>query len=112
MEDINLEMIQMMKTQSGEYAPILEDIFSGIVDAIHDANELEIYTRGVKGLKRAVTSYRRNDKQGGRYRYSGVYWRGGSGSGYEGLLNCDGNLQNAGRSRGNHWYIGTKENGL
>ena len=50
MEDINLEMIQMMKTQSGEYAPILEDIFSGIVDAIHDANELEIYTSGVTNI--------------------------------------------------------------
>ena len=50
LEDINLEMIQMMKTQSGEYAPILEDIFSGIVDAIHDANELEIYTSGVTNI--------------------------------------------------------------
>ncbi len=50
LEDINLEMIQMMKTQSGEYAPILEDIFSGIVDAIHDANELEIYTSGATNI--------------------------------------------------------------
>ncbi|MBD5097207.1 MAG: heat-inducible transcription repressor HrcA [Lachnospiraceae bacterium] len=50
LEDINLEMIQAMKTQSGEYAPILEDIFSGIVDAIHDANELEIYTSGATNI--------------------------------------------------------------
>ncbi|MCM1398058.1 MAG: heat-inducible transcriptional repressor HrcA [Clostridium sp.] len=50
LEDINLEMIQAMKAQSGEYAPILEDIFSGIVDAIHDANELEIYTSGATNI--------------------------------------------------------------
>jgi heat-inducible transcriptional repressor len=50
LEDINLEMIQAMKTQSGDYAPILENIFQGIVEAIHEANELEIYTSGATNI--------------------------------------------------------------
>lgn len=50
LEDINLEMIQAMKLQSGEYAPILESIFQGIVDAINEANELEIYTSGATNI--------------------------------------------------------------
>lgn len=50
LEDINLEMIQAMKVQSGEYAPILENIFQGIIEAIHEANELEIYTSGATNI--------------------------------------------------------------
>lgn len=50
LDDINLEMIQTMKSQAGEYAPILENIFQGIIDAIHDANELEIYTSGTTNI--------------------------------------------------------------
>lgn len=50
LEDINLEMIQTMKVQSGEYAPILENIFQGIIEAIHEANELEIYTSGATNI--------------------------------------------------------------
>lgn len=50
LEDINLEMVQAMKKQAGEYAPILEDIFQGLVEAIHEANELEIYTSGATNI--------------------------------------------------------------
>ena len=41
LEDINLEMIQAMKKQSGGYGEILDQIFQGIVEAIHEAQELE-----------------------------------------------------------------------
>ena len=40
LEDINLEMIQAMKKQSGGYGEILDQIFQGIVEAIHEAQEL------------------------------------------------------------------------
>ena len=50
LEDINLEMIQAMKAQAGDYAPMLENIFQGIVDTIHEANELEIYTSGATNI--------------------------------------------------------------
>ncbi len=46
LEDINLEMIQEMKKQSGEYADILDHIFTGITEAIHEAQEIDIYTSG------------------------------------------------------------------
>ena len=46
LEDINLEMIQEMKKQSGEYADILDNIFQGITEAIHEAQEIDIYTSG------------------------------------------------------------------
>ncbi|MBE5945730.1 MAG: heat-inducible transcription repressor HrcA [Lachnospiraceae bacterium] len=50
LEDINLEMIQAMKKQAGEYEGILDQIFQGIVDAIHEAKELEIYTSGATNI--------------------------------------------------------------
>ena len=50
MEDINLEMINAMKKQSGEYSVILDQIFQGIVDAVNEANELEIYTSGATNI--------------------------------------------------------------
>lgn len=50
LEDINLEMIQAMKKQAGDYEVILEHIFQGIVEAIHEANELEIYTSGATNI--------------------------------------------------------------
>lgn len=50
LEDINLEMIQAMKQQSGDYGVILDQIFQGIVEAIHEANELEIYTSGATNI--------------------------------------------------------------
>lgn len=50
LEDINLEMIQEMKLQAGEYSIILESIFQGIVETIHEADELEIYTSGTTNI--------------------------------------------------------------
>jgi heat-inducible transcriptional repressor len=46
LEDINLELIQTMKNQAGEYADILETIFQGIMEAIHEADDLKVYTSG------------------------------------------------------------------
>ncbi len=50
LEDINLEMIQEMKKQSGEYADILDHIFTGITEAIHEAREVDIYTSGATNI--------------------------------------------------------------
>ena len=50
LEDINLEMIQEMKKQSGEYADILDHIFQGITEAIHEAQEIDIYTSGATNI--------------------------------------------------------------
>ncbi len=50
LQDINLEMIQTMKSQAGEYADILENIFQGIAEAIHEADEVEIYTSGTSNM--------------------------------------------------------------
>lgn len=52
LEDINLEMIQEMKNQAGDYGIILDQIFQGIVDAIHEAKEIEIYTSGATNMLR------------------------------------------------------------
>lgn len=46
LKDINLELMQTMKSQAGMHAPILEHIFTGIADAIAKARELEVYTSG------------------------------------------------------------------
>ncbi|MBQ7708005.1 MAG: heat-inducible transcription repressor HrcA [Lachnospiraceae bacterium] len=50
LEDINLEMINAMKKQSGDYSVILDQIFQGIIEAVHEANELEIYTSGATNI--------------------------------------------------------------
>ncbi len=50
LQDINLEMIQTIKTQAGEFADIMENIFQGIAEAIHDADEVEIYTSGTTNM--------------------------------------------------------------
>ena len=50
LDDINLEMIQAMKKQSGGYGEILDQIFQGIVEAIHEAQELEVYTSGATNI--------------------------------------------------------------
>lgn len=48
--DINLEMIQTMKAQAGEFADIMENIFQGVAEAIHEADEVEIYTSGTTNM--------------------------------------------------------------
>ena len=50
LEDINLEMIHSMQQQAGGYAEILETIFSGILEAIHEADDLHVYTSGVSNM--------------------------------------------------------------
>lgn len=50
LEDINIELIQTMKNQAGEYADILETIFQGIMEAIHEADDLKIYTSGTTNI--------------------------------------------------------------
>lgn len=50
LQDINLEMIQTIKTQAGEFADVMENIFQGIAEAIHEADEVEIYTSGATNM--------------------------------------------------------------
>lgn len=50
LSDINIELMQEMKKQAGEYADILESIFEGIVDTVHQAEKLQIYTSGTSNL--------------------------------------------------------------
>lgn len=49
-EQINLELMQTMKKQAGDYADILESIFEGIVDAVKEAEEMKIYTSGASNI--------------------------------------------------------------
>ena len=49
-DEINLEMMQTMKQQAGEYADILESIFEGIIHAVRDAEEMQIYTSGASNI--------------------------------------------------------------
>lgn len=50
MDQINLELMQTMKQQAGDYADILESIFEGIVDAVKEAEEMKIYTSGASNI--------------------------------------------------------------
>ena len=50
LNDINLELVHTMKVQAGMHAGILEGIFNGIVEAIHEANDMEIYTSGATNM--------------------------------------------------------------
>lgn len=50
LQDINLEMIQTIKNQAGEFADIMEHIFQGIVETIHEAEEVDIYTSGTTNM--------------------------------------------------------------
>lgn len=49
-DQINLELMQTMKSQAGDYADILESIFEGIVDAVREAEEMKIYTSGTSNI--------------------------------------------------------------
>lgn len=50
LKDINLELVHTMKVQAGMHASILEGIFNGIVEAIHEADDMEIYTSGATNM--------------------------------------------------------------
>ncbi|MDO4554238.1 MAG: heat-inducible transcriptional repressor HrcA [Lachnospiraceae bacterium] len=52
LKDINLELVHTMKVQAGMHASILEEIFQGIVEAIHDVDEVEVYTGGTANILR------------------------------------------------------------
>ena len=49
-DQINIELMQTMKAQAGDYADILENIFEGIVDAAKEAEEMKIYTSGASNI--------------------------------------------------------------
>ena len=49
-DHINLELMQTMKKQAGDYADILERIFEGIVDVVKEAEEMKIYTSGASNI--------------------------------------------------------------
>ena len=51
-DQINLELMQTMKKEAGDYADILESIFEGIVDAVKEAEEMKIYTSGASNILR------------------------------------------------------------
>lgn len=48
--EINIELMQAMRRQAGEYEDILESVFDGIVDAVHQAEEMQIYTSGTSNV--------------------------------------------------------------
>ena len=50
LNDINIELVHTMKVQAGMHADILEGVFNGIVEAIHEADNLEIYTSGATNM--------------------------------------------------------------
>ena len=50
LQGASLEDIQTMKLQAGEYAEILETIFQGIMEAIHEADDLKVYTSGTTNV--------------------------------------------------------------
>ena len=50
LNDINIELVHTMKVQAGMHADILEGVFSGIVEAIHEADNMEIYTSGATNI--------------------------------------------------------------
>ena len=50
LNEINLELVHTMKVQAGMHASILEGIFNGIVEAIHEADDMEIYTSGATNM--------------------------------------------------------------
>lgn len=51
-DQINIELMQTMKKEAGdgEYGDILEKIFEGIVDAVHQAEQGTIYTSGASNI--------------------------------------------------------------
>lgn len=50
LQDINLEMIHTIKNQAGDFAEVMEAIFQGVTEAIHEADEVEIYTNGTTNM--------------------------------------------------------------
>ena len=43
-------MIHTIKNQAGDFAEVMEAIFQGVTEAIHEADEVEIYTNGTTNM--------------------------------------------------------------
>lgn len=50
LSQINLELVHTMRQQAGIHADILQNIFQGIIDAIHEADNMQIYTSGATNI--------------------------------------------------------------
>lgn len=50
LSDINIEMIQTMKVQAGIYADVLDRALNGVVEAVREADERQIYTSGATNI--------------------------------------------------------------
>ncbi len=50
LKEINLELVHKMQVQAGMHAGILAEVFQGIVEAIHSADDLEIFTSGATNM--------------------------------------------------------------
>ena len=50
LSDINIEMIQTMKVQAGIYADVLDRVLNGVVEAVREADERQIYTSGATNI--------------------------------------------------------------
>lgn len=50
LRDINLELIQAMKSQAGIHSDILDCILQGIADAMKEVDQLEVYTSGTTNI--------------------------------------------------------------
>ena len=50
LSDINIEIIQTMKVQAGIYADVLDRVLNGVVEAVREADERQIYTSGATNI--------------------------------------------------------------
>ncbi|MCD8020971.1 MAG: heat-inducible transcriptional repressor HrcA [Clostridiales bacterium] len=50
LNEITLELVHTMKAQAGMHASVLEDILNGIVEAIHEADDMQIFTSGATNM--------------------------------------------------------------
>ncbi|MGN0242897.1 MAG: heat-inducible transcriptional repressor HrcA [Lachnospiraceae bacterium] len=50
LQDINLELMQAMRAQAGDYSQLLQPVFNGIMEAMEEANQLDIYTSGATNI--------------------------------------------------------------
>ncbi len=49
-EEINLKLISSLKTQAGIHSDIVGDVIDAVAKAIHDEDDLEIYTSGTNNI--------------------------------------------------------------
>jgi len=51
-DQINIEVMQAMKREAGEYSDILESVFDGLLEVAKEAEEMKIYTSGASNILR------------------------------------------------------------